>query len=353
MSNATHATSQPNWYLIAGIVTTIALIFFWPYLSLIAFSAIMAYCFLRPYRWLCRHMSERAASLVTMVLTVAAIVVPLSLILLLAIIQGSAMVKDLSASIPPETTATFVNNVNAVLSVLNSGQPVTSEESAQDFIVKTIPEVVDFLLSTIVNIASNTTVLMTSSIIYGFLVSAFLVKSTEIRQILKTISPFEDKTSEEYLHRGGSIIKGSLIGQLAIAFILGVSNAALMFIIGLGEYFFFFVIIYTVLSLVPLGTGIIVMPLGIIAMLTGNIWGGFWMLFLYLVVVCNMDNFLRPRLIPKDARISPALLTVSAFSGLYYFGLIGIVYGPFIAIMIFMTLDVYLEYRNGIRSKTA
>ncbi len=109
--------------------------------------------------------------------------------------------------------------------------------------------------------------------------------------------------------------------------------------------------ILTVLSIIPLGGGIIVIPIGIIMILLGNIWQGALILAGHFLIVTNEDNILRPKLVPDEARLDPALTLLSVFSGLAFFGFIGIVVGPVIMILIVTTIEVYMEVFRDIKRK--
>ncbi len=98
--------------------------------------------------------------------------------------------------------------------------------------------------------------------------------------------------------------------------------------------------------MVPLGSGIIMIPLAYCRYADGAILGGFAVLVIYILVICNIDNFMRPHLIPKKAKLLPAVITLSTFCGLYYFGILGIVYGPLVAILLTTTLDAFLLRRQ-------
>jgi predicted PurR-regulated permease PerM len=65
-------------------------------------------------------------------------------------------------------------------------------------------------------------------------------------------------------------------------------------------------------------------------------------------VVTNIDNFLRPFLVPRDARLNPALMLLSVFAGIAMFGAWGIVIGPVLMILIVTTVDVYLAVYKGV-----
>ena len=61
---------------------------------------------------------------------------------------------------------------------------------------------------------------------------------------------------------------------------------------------------------------------------------------------------MRPKLVPSEARLDPALTLLSVFSGMAFFGFLGIVLGPVIMIVIVTTIQVYLEvFKNVIQTK--
>jgi predicted PurR-regulated permease PerM len=97
------------------------------------------------------------------------------------------------------------------------------------------------------------------------------------------------------------------------------------------------------MSLIPLGAGIITIPIGIAMILTGNVTGGLIVIANHLLIVTNIDNVMRPKLVPKNARLDPALMILAVFSGLALFGFLGIVIGPIIMILIVTTFQIFNE----------
>ena len=102
------------------------------------------------------------------------------------------------------------------------------------------------------------------------------------------------------------------------------------------------------LSVIPLGSGIITIPFGIGMMLFGNVFGGIFVVLFHLIVVTNIDNFLRPMLVPREARLDSALMLLSVFAGIGMFGAFGIVIGPVLMIVIVTTISVYLAVYKGV-----
>jgi predicted PurR-regulated permease PerM len=84
----------------------------------------------------------------------------------------------------------------------------------------------------------------------------------------------------------------------------------------------------------------------------GNIAGGAFVVLWHLLVVTNIDNFLRPILVPRDARLNQALMLLAVFAGIAMFGAWGIVIGPVLMILIVTTVDVYLAVYKGVELRT-
>ena len=137
--------------------------------------------------------------------------------------------------------------------------------------------------------------------------------------------------------------KAMVKGQFIIAFLQGLVDSTLLYIVGV-HYFFFWLVFITFLSVIPLGGGIIVLPVGFVFLLTGHIWEGLLLILGHIIIVTNIDNVLRPQLVPKTARLDPALTILSVFAGLKMFGFLGIVIGPVIMIILITTIQEYLDY---------
>ncbi len=126
------------------------------------------------------------------------------------------------------------------------------------------------------------------------------------------------------------------------------AGAISIYIGGFHDGFFIFSILLTALSVIPLGGGIVTIPFGIGMMFFGNIIGGIFVVAFHLLVVTNIDNLLRPWLVPKAARLDPALMLLAVFAGISMFGFFGLVIGPVLMIIIVTTVSVYLAVYKGV-----
>ena len=91
-----------------------------------------------------------------------------------------------------------------------------------------------------------------------------------------------------------------------------------------------------------------VIPLGIGMALTGNIAGGVFVALFHVIVISNIDNILRPQLVPRSARLQPALMMLGVFAGLGMFGFAGIVFGPVVMIIVVTTVNMYRSVYKGV-----
>lgn len=353
MEKARTIPIEPHWKVTGILAVVLSLLFFWPLLGAICFAAIMAFLFFPLYRWLNRHLPSVVAVWTTVVLSVCVVAIPVAITLMVAIAQGITFANQIaetlqlsSSNATIDQTEKVVNQINSIVAPLSNGQVQFDKSTVQSFFTNTMPELIKSLITVIVGFASSLSWVISFGTVYLFVFAAFLANGEKIIEKIRLLSPFADQTTKLYFMRIGGMIRASMLGQLVVAFVLAVLTAFLLILIGLGPYFFFLVIVMTLLNMIPLGSGLLVYPLAIIAILLGNVVGGIWVILIFSFVICSLDNIMRPRLIPKSVQIAPALMTLAVFCGIFYFGLLGVVYGPVIAIVLLTTLETYLEYRR-------
>ncbi len=126
------------------------------------------------------------------------------------------------------------------------------------------------------------------------------------------------------------------------------AGAISIYIAGFHDGFFIFAILLSALSVIPLGGGVVSIPFGIGMALFGNVGGGLFVIAFHVLVVTNIDNVLRPILVPRAARLDSALMLLSVFSGIAMFGFLGLVIGPVLMIVVVTTISVYLAVYKGV-----
>jgi predicted PurR-regulated permease PerM len=187
----------------------------------------------------------------------------------------------------------------------------------------------------------------TLAIIYIYVFLSMLTKQDILLRTMHGLNPLGERIGNLYAKRMAAMTKAMVRGQFIIAALQGLTDAGLLYIAGFHSTFFFFLLLLTVLSIIPLGGGIVAIPIGIIMLATGNIWQGLLIIIGHIIIVTNIDNVLRPQLVSDEARLEPALTLLAVFSGLKFFGFLGIIMGPVLMILIVTTIQVFLDVYRG------
>jgi predicted PurR-regulated permease PerM len=332
-----------------SIATIIALIFgayflrnFFP---LIIFAAIVAFLFNPLYQRLGRKFktNSRAAAL-TLLISLLVLIIPLVIIVLLTIYQIKHGIDSLSSGAVDLGAAGqhIVDWFNKIITRVPGVEPITLSQ-LQAAVANVAASVAKSFLGIITSSVSGMTGFITNFIIYMYVFVNMLIFQNSLAELFKRLNPLGRARSDIYLKKMGSMTKAMARGQFIIATVQGFTDAALLYVAGMKSVFLFMFLVLTVLSIIPLGGGIIVIPIGIIFLLTGNIWQGLVVLLGHFLIVTNEDNILRPKLVPKESYLNPALTLLAVFAGVGMFGFLGIIIGPVIMILIVTTINMYLE----------
>ena len=342
-----------------AVVTMIALMFgayfLRRYFMLIVIAAIIAYLFTPIYNRLLRKLNGGLATALTVLAALAIVVIPLVAVVSLATVQISHMLigvadwaKTADLNALGDKSITTVNNL---LHKLPFETPTITLESLRANVGKVAQTIGEWLLRTLSGAAGGAIGLITSTIIFLYVLISLLVNKDKVITLIRRLNPLGEEVTDLYLAKMGAMVKGTVKGQFIIALIQGVLGATSIYIAGFHDAFFIFAIFLTALSVIPLGSGIVTIPFGIGMMIFGNVAGGAFVVLFHLIGITNVDNFLRPILVPKEARLDPALMLLSVFSGIAMFGFFGIILGPVLMIVIVTTISVYLAVYKGVEMK--
>lgn len=115
--------------------------------------------------------------------------------------------------------------------------------------------------------------------------------------------------------------------QMIIMSVIGGTAAAVLGICGI-RHGVLWGLLAGILDALPfIGTGIVLVPLGIQQLLGGYYTRAFFCLLLYIVCIF-LRELLEPRLIGKRIGVSPIAILLSIYAGIQLFGISGIIKGP-------------------------
>ncbi|KKC02802.1 AI-2E family transporter [Mycobacterium nebraskense] len=338
-----------------AILTAIALLFgayfLRDYFVLIVVAAVGAYLFTPLFNRFNRRLGTGLAATCTLLSALVIVIVPVTLLVILAIVQISRMIDSITEWVKSTDLSGLgdrtLHAVNELLSRVPFAHMTITTETLRKAMVTVGRNVGEWALHFLQGAVGGIAGAVTSAIIFLYVFVALLVHRERVRRLIAELNPLGDEVTDLYLGKAGAMVRGTVSGQFVIALCQGVAGAASIYVAGFHHGFFIFAVLLTALSIIPLGGGIVTIPFGIGMIFYGNIAGGVFVVLWHLVVVTNIDNFLRPILVPRDARLNPALMLLSVFAGIAMFGPWGIVIGPVLMILIVTTVEVYLVVFKG------
>ncbi|BBY24935.1 AI-2E family transporter [Mycobacterium stomatepiae] len=339
-----------------AVFTLIALLFgayfLRDYFVLIVVAAVGAYLFTPLFNWFNKRLGTGLSATFTLLSALTVVIVPVGLFIALAVVQITRMVDSISGWVKNTDLSGLGDKALQIVNDLLGRFPFLHMTISADQLRKAMvsggQHAGQWLLQFLQSAAGSLVGAITYGIIFLYVFLALLVHREKLRRLIGQLNPLGEEVTDLYLKKTGAMVRGTVFGQFVIALCQGVAGAGSIYVAGFHHGFFIFAILLTALSIIPLGGGIVTIPFGIGIIFYGNIFGGAFVILWHLLVVTNIDNFLRPVLVPRDARLNSALMLLSVFAGLAMFGPWGIVIGPVLMILIVTTLDVYLAVYQGV-----
>ncbi|MEX2530872.1 MAG: AI-2E family transporter [Gemmatimonadota bacterium] len=291
------------------------------------------------YTWLLARMGPRLAATTTLLLLLAGVGLPAAGFLTLVATEAVQISQGLEAWLQKEGRMAQIQEQIERVPFADRFVP------EGDQIVEPIREAAgragSFLMGTLAAATRGTLNFFLQLLVLFYALFYFLVDGPRILQSILQYIPLEPGQKEELLERFISVTRATLRGSLLIGLIQGGIAGLAFWVAGVpGPAFWGTVMV--VLSIIPaIGAGLIWIPAVIYLFLAGQVVAGIGLLAWCAIVVGTIDNFLRPRLIGRDARMSDLLILLSTLGGIVLFGAVGFIVGPIVAALFVAIWHIY------------
>jgi predicted PurR-regulated permease PerM len=328
------------FYLLFAAVAGLAFWLVHSYLDIIAFS-LTAVIILKPlYDRVLLRVGGRVglAATLTICTFFLAVIVPLAIAL--SIVAGQA--ASMLASVEPGADLLSTEQLDKVMAfITNLNLPFGAQIEA--WLLGAASQAASVLAQFALGLGASIPDLISRLFIFLGIVGTLLPNYHLFVQRLRRLSPLDDQVDNIFLHRIKLTVRSMFLGIFVIAVAQGLVTGLLFSLAGM-PYSPLLTLVAVVASMFPLGASLVALPVGIFLLIVGNYLGGAIVLLGYFLIVSNIDNLLRPRLVSKEAYLSFALVLLSALGGYELFGFFGVVYGPVLMILFLTVLEVYEVY---------
>ena len=328
-------------FLFAAIAV-LATIILWPFLTYIVLAGILTYTLFPIYSFF--RLRVRRTDLASGLAICVA--------LLIMVLPGIYLISGLAEQVSGAYASLKVQSVDTITAFLAriTGYRVEFEQ-IQRVLNSGIAQLRAWVLGIAPNVLGSIGELVLGLFImffvmyYGFIDGELFV--ARIRELL----PLEASLKESLFHELRTITQAVLYGQVMTAVVQGTLGAFGLLIFGVANWLFWGSIMVVIAFLPLVGTPVVWVPAAISLILEGATGRGIGLLIYGGILVMNIDNFLRPRLMSGRTQVHPVLILIGVLGGLKVFGFVGLLVGPLILALLVAFVrfyeQAYLAARNS------
>jgi predicted PurR-regulated permease PerM len=324
----------------------------YPFLGAIIFSLTMSIVLKPLYDRLLAAFKGRSGLAVSITLLIA-LLVPITI----AWFAGSLMLRQISSSAASaESSSTTTTNgstatvdTQAIVTDLGnllekltaSGQ--VDKAKLQASVANAIAQTAKGIVSLITGIGFSLLNLFLTTIIFLMIVAPLLLNFDSFISWIQQVSPFPVDITNVFFEK----VRLMTLAMFASIFIIAILQGLVMgafFWLGGAPQLPVLILLSMIAAMLPFGCSIVAIPVGIFMIATGDVVSGLIVILGYVLIVSNIDTFLRPALVPKGAALTYALTLLATLGGLQMFGFMGVIYGPVIMVLFVTAIQVYRQY---------
>ncbi|HHX32300.1 MAG TPA: AI-2E family transporter [Bacteroidales bacterium] len=198
------------------------------------------------------------------------------------------------------------------------------------------------------SIVSGLSSMVINSIIAIFVLYFMLVSYGHFENVILEILPFSKNNKAILRQETKLIILSNTVGIPVVALTQGILAYIGYLSMGVSSPLVFAVLVAFTTVIPVVGTSLVWVPIGISALLNGDIVRGIILLSYGLLIIGGSDAILRFMLQKRLANIHPLITFFGVLMGLAIFGFWGIIFGPLLLSMFLLLLNMYRhDYIKG------
>lgn len=340
-------TNRNFFYLVVLLACYLTYLIVRPYFSTIIMAMLVVAIYQPLYARCIKRFNGRKGLSVTatFVAMIVSFLAPILIIANVTIGQALQFSHDISALVAGENGS--LRQVIMAVNVVIGSVPYVDLELTESTLIEYARGISDplssFLADSVISIGSRSIQFITHAIVFVAVLVSMLPTTSSMLKILKDLSPLDDDLDQKYISRVATMARAMVRGVFVIALAQGLV-AGLFLAIGGVPYVAFWTLLCIFLAMLPMGVNVITIPVGIVLLATGSIWQGLLVIVGSVLLISNIDQIVRPLLVPKEANMSPVLVLIGALGGLHIFGFLGVIYGPVVMIFLVTTIEIYFDH---------
>jgi predicted PurR-regulated permease PerM len=331
--------------LLVAAVSALFLAVAWPFLEPLLLGALLAGLFHPLYRWITRLVGGRQSLGAVLTLLVLFILVlgPVTAFLGIVVQQALSISDQAIPWLRQHLGAASTFNLHdwLVQRFPALADYVPSQEELLQHVGTAAKSAGAFLVTVLSRMTATTAAFILNLFVMLYAMFFFFKDGKKILERIFYYLPLSDEDETRMLARFTSITRATIKGTVVIGIIQGTLAGIAFWMAGIQGAAFWGTIM-TILSIVPgIGAALVWVPAVIILFINGQYVAAMLLLAWCAAVVGTIDNFLRPALVGRDAKMPDLLILVGTLGGLFLFGPIGFIVGPIVCGLFLTVWDIY------------
>ncbi len=331
-----NSSQQKN--LVLGLVLLLGAFLFYSTLNIFTslLGSIVMYTLFRPlhiYLIEKKKIRKSFSALIIIVVSFLIIIIPMLALSWMIINKLIAFQQN------PEIASKLIDNVNKL-----GGSRINKPE----LIKNGISNLSNWAIGQFSSFINKTFRIFINLMILYFSLFYMLVSYENFEKTILKYLPFQKRNSLRFGKELKNMTYSNIFGQGIIAAVQGIIVGIGFLIFQIPDPIFWGIISFFVCFLPVVGAPIIIVPAGIIELANGNTIAGLGIIIWGIVLVTVADNFLRFYISKKIADTHPLITLIGVIIGVPFFGIIGIVVGPFLISFFLLLISIYEQlYLNA------
>lgn len=331
--------------LLVAAVSALFLAVAWPFLEPLLLGALLAGLFHPLYRWITRLLGGRQSLGAVLTLLVLFILVlgPVTAFLGIVVQQALSISDQAIPWVRQHLGAASTFNLHdwLVQRFPALAYYVPSQEELLQHVGTAAKSAGAFLVAVLSRMTATTAAFILNLFVMLYAMFFFFKDGKKILERIFYYLPLSDEDETRMLARFTSITRATIKGTVIIGIIQGTLAGIAFWMAGIQGAAFWGTIM-TILSIIPgIGAALVWVPAVIILFISGQYVAATLLLAWCAAVVGTIDNFLRPALVGRDAKMPDLLILIGTLGGLFLFGPIGFIVGPIVCGLFLTVWDIY------------
>lgn len=327
-----------------------------PFILDVFLALVLANIFRHPYARLAHATGRpRLASSVTIALVFLVVALPVAMVATLVSAELAGAVANVRENWSSLQSSIGIPDLVAAAEELPIVGQLVSQFSTEE-ITNSIREILstsgDYMLRLSQRSIGNITAAIFNFAIILLLLFFFFVDGRRLVDRVYETLPVSNHDMDQIVAETFNTTSATLISTIIIGLLEG-GLATVLFVIFQLPSPFLWGVITMVLSMIPLiGTNLVLIPAGLVLILSGRVVAGLVIIITGAVGVAITQNVVKPKLLGDRSGLHPALALLSTIGGIAWLGLIGFLVGPVLAALFVVVWRQFTRrYRSLLEGK--